>query len=110
MTPELEAACRKLVVDNHIELGGQGPFFPPSYNHVRVNFPSSIGGTNWAGGSFSPKLGYFFVNVSDLGQLQGDEDPPGGPVGPDIVGTNRPGGRTGPTSLCCPMADLRTLL
>src|SRR4051812_572702 len=45
VTPELEAACRKLVTDNHVEMGG--PFLPMTYNHVRVNFPSSIGGTNW---------------------------------------------------------------
>ncbi len=93
VTPELEAACRKLVADNHIEMGG--PFLPMSYNHVRVNFPSSIGGTNWAGGSFNPKLGYFFLNVSDLGQLQGYKDPASGPVG-DIVGTNQFTGRSGP--------------
>ncbi len=29
VTPELEAACRKLVEDNHLELGG--PFLPETY-------------------------------------------------------------------------------
>jgi quinoprotein glucose dehydrogenase len=94
VTPQLETACRKLVADNHVEMGG--PFLPVSYNHVRVNFPSSIGGTNWAGGSFSPKLGYFFLNVNDLGQLQGYKDPASGPVSDDIAGTNKFPGRSGP--------------
>jgi quinoprotein glucose dehydrogenase len=94
VTPELEAACRKLVADNHIEMGG--PYIPPAYNHVRVNFPSSIGGSNWGGASFNPDLGYLFVNVSDLGQLQGFKDPASGPVSSDIAGTNQFPGRAGP--------------
>jgi quinoprotein glucose dehydrogenase len=97
VTPELAAACRKLVEDNKMVLGG--PFLPPTYNRVRVNFPSSIGGVNWGGGAFDPKLGYYFVNVMNLGQIMGIKDPASGPVNPDIVGTNKPGGRTGPYSL-----------
>lgn len=93
VTPELEAACRKLVADNHLELGG--PFLPETYNHVRVNFPSEIGGVNWPGGSFNPQLGYFFINVMDLGQMQGYKDPAKGPLGADIAGTNVLTGRAG---------------
>jgi quinoprotein glucose dehydrogenase len=93
VTPELEAACRKLVEDNHLELGG--PFLPETYNHVRVNFPSEIGGANWGGGAFNPRLGYFFVNVMDLGQMQGYRDPASGPLKADIVGTNMLTGRSG---------------
>jgi quinoprotein glucose dehydrogenase len=93
VTPELEAACRKLVADNHIEMGG--PFLPVTYGHVRVNFPSEIGGVNWPGGAFNPALGYFFINVQDLGQLQGYTDPRSGPLSPSIVGTNELNGRSG---------------
>jgi quinoprotein glucose dehydrogenase len=100
VTPELEAACQKLIAENHVEMGG--PFVPPSYNHVRVNFPSSIGGALWGGASFNPDLGYLFVNVNDLGQLQGDKDPDSGPVSSDIVGTNLVGGRAGPYGMLQP--------
>jgi len=95
VTPELEANCRKLVADNHLELGG--PFMPEAYNHVRVNFPSEIGGVNWPGGTFNPQLGYYFINVMDLGQMQGYKDPSSGPVKEeDVVGTNKFFGRAGP--------------
>ena len=75
-----------------------GPYAPPTYNHSRVIFPSEIGGANWGGGSFNPQLGYLFINVSDLGQLNGVKaDPPPGPLDlATLAGTNEPGGRTGP--------------
>jgi quinoprotein glucose dehydrogenase len=93
VTPELEAACRKLVVDNNLLLGG--PFQPETYNRVRVNFPSEIGGVNWPGGAFNPELGYFYINVMDLGQMQGYRDPANGPLKDSIVGTNQLNGRAG---------------
>jgi quinoprotein glucose dehydrogenase len=93
VTPELEADCRKLIEDNHLELGG--PFLPETYNQVRVNFPSEIGGVNWPGGAFNPELGYFFINVMDLGQMQGYRDPASGPLKADIAGTNELFGRAG---------------
>ena len=93
VTPELEAACKKLVQDNHLQLGG--PFLPVTYGHVRVNFPSEIGGVNWPGGAFNPALGYFFINVQDLGQMQGYTDPRGGALSPNVVGTNELTGRSG---------------
>src|ERR1035438_8734304 len=96
ITPELEAACRKLISDNNIQVG-MGPYAPPTYNHSRVIFPSEIGGANWGGGSFNPKLGYLFINVNDLGQLNGVKDPVSGPIDPSaVVGTNVQGSRTGP--------------
>lgn len=100
VTPELEAACRKLVDDNHLELGG--PFLPVAYGHVRVNFPSEIGGVNWPGGAFNPTLGYFFINVQDLGQMQGYSDPRNGPLNSSIVGTNELTGRAGSYSAMPP--------
>ena len=100
VTPELEAACKALVNDNHLELGG--PFLPVTYGHVRVNFPSEIGGVNWPGGAFNPALGYFFINVQDLGQMQGYTDPRNGPLSSSIVGTNELTGRAGTYSALRP--------
>jgi len=78
VTPELEAACRKLI--EGLEMGG--PFLPPSYNHLRVQFPGNHGGVNWGGTSFDPQLGYLFANVNELGQIAGlkDHDPKSGPA------------------------------
>jgi quinoprotein glucose dehydrogenase len=73
VTPELEAACRKLI--EGVELGG--PYLPVSYNRLRVQFPGNHGGVNWGGTSFNPQLGYLFINTNELGQLSGlqDRDP-----------------------------------
>jgi quinoprotein glucose dehydrogenase len=73
VTPELEAACRKIM--EGLQVGG--PYLPVSYNRLRVQFPGNHGGVNWGGASFNPQLGYLFVNTSDLGQLAGlkDRDP-----------------------------------
>jgi quinoprotein glucose dehydrogenase len=96
VTPELEAACRKLIVDNNVAVG-MGPYAPATYNRPRVIFPSEIGGPNWGGMSFNPTLGYLFVNVNQLGQLNGLKDPASGPVNvAGLAGTNVQGGRTGP--------------
>lgn len=67
VTPELEAACRKLV--EGVQLGG--PYLPVSYNRLRVQFPGNHGGVNWGGTSFNPQLGYLFVNTNEMGQLSG---------------------------------------
>jgi quinoprotein glucose dehydrogenase len=93
VTPDLESACRKLIEENHLQLGG--PFTPISYKHVRVNFPSEIGGVNWPGGAFDPALGYYYIYVMDLGQMQGYNDPRNGPLSASVVGTNQLPGRTG---------------
>lgn len=76
VTPELEAACKKLV--EGVQMGG--PYLPVSYNRLRVQFPGNHGGVNWGGTSFNPQLGYLFVNSNELGQLAGvkDHDPKAG--------------------------------
>lgn len=73
VTPELEAACKKLI--EGVQMGG--PYLPPGYNRLRVQFPGNHGGVNWFGTSFNPQLGYLFVNTNELGQLSGlkDHDP-----------------------------------
>jgi quinoprotein glucose dehydrogenase len=73
VTPELEAACRKLI--EGMQLGG--PYLPQGYKRLRVQFPGNHGGVNWGGTSFNPQLGFLFVNTNELGQLAGvvDRDP-----------------------------------
>ena len=70
VTPELEAACKKLL--EGVQLGG--PYLPPAYNRLRVQFPGNHGGVNWGGMSFNPQLGYLFLNTNELGQLSGQKD------------------------------------
>jgi quinoprotein glucose dehydrogenase len=85
VTPELEAACRKLM--EGVQLGG--PYLPVSYNRLRVQFPGNHGGVNWGGVSFNPQLGYLFVNTNEVGQLSGlrERDPSqSGPAQPDGQG------------------------
>jgi len=40
VTPELEAACKKLI--EGVQLGG--PYLPPAYNRLRVQFPATMAG------------------------------------------------------------------
>ncbi len=78
LTPEFEAGCKKL--SEGLQMGG--PFLPPAYNRLRVQFPGNHGGVNWGGVSFDPQLGYLFVNTNELGQMSGvrDHDPKDGPA------------------------------
>jgi quinoprotein glucose dehydrogenase len=85
VTPEHEAACRKLL--EGVQLGG--PYLPQSYNRLRLQFPGNHGGVNWGGMSFSPELGYLFINTNEFGQLAGlrDRDPKAkGPAQPQGMG------------------------
>jgi quinoprotein glucose dehydrogenase len=77
VTPELEAACKKLI--EGVQLGG--PYLPVSYKRLRVQFPGNHGGVNWGGTSFNPQLGYLFVNTNELGQLSGITDREPGATG-----------------------------
>src|SRR5262245_29041579 len=67
VNPEHEKFCRTLLETEGGALGG-GPYaqYGPK---LRVIFPSWIGGGNWGGGSFDPKLGYLFVNMQHVGNL-----------------------------------------
>ena len=78
VTPEIEAGCRKLM--EGMQLGG--PYLPPAYNRLRVQFPGNHGGVNWGGTSFNPQLGYLFVSTSELGQVSGLRDRAPGATGP----------------------------
>lgn len=81
VTPELEAACRKLA--DGLQMGG--PYLPVAYKRLAVRFPGNQGGVNWGGASFNPQLGYLFVNTNDFGQIEGftdkDADTPAGSGG-----------------------------
>jgi quinoprotein glucose dehydrogenase len=79
VTPELKAYCDAFIAKNDINLGG--PYLPAGFNRVTVNFPGTLGGVNWGGGAFDPKLGYFIVNTLDLAQVQSlVAAPPGSPL------------------------------
>ncbi len=67
VTPELTKFCTDMVEQNKIGLGG--PYMPPGFDHPTINFPGPNGSTNWGGASFSPQLGYLFINSQDLGQM-----------------------------------------
>jgi quinoprotein glucose dehydrogenase len=84
VTPELEAACRKLM--EGLQMGG--PYLPQAYNRLRVQFPGNHGGVNWGGTSFNPQLGYLFVNTNEFGQIAGMKD-----RDPNATGPAQPAGQ-----------------
>jgi quinoprotein glucose dehydrogenase len=63
VSPESHAYCMDL-----FEKFKTSGAFTPFGLEPKLTFPSSIGGGNWAGVSFDPKLSYVFVNFSNLGQ------------------------------------------
>ncbi len=85
VTPEHEAACRELLIQ---EDGGRnrGPFTPPSLEGALV-FPSIGGGTEFTGGTFDPHLGYYIINYASTGHISAlrkvDQDP-GPPESPRL--------------------------
>jgi glucose dehydrogenase len=64
ISPEAHAFC----LEQFEKFKTMGPFTPFSVNEPRLTFPSSMGGADWAGVSYDPKLGYIFANASNLGQ------------------------------------------
>jgi glucose dehydrogenase len=67
VTPEHQKYCEELF-DAEGGAHNDGPFTPMGMKPTVV-FPGSLGGANWGGGTFDPKLGYFFVNTRDDGQI-----------------------------------------
>ncbi len=65
ISPESHAYC----VAEFEKYKTLGAFTPFSDKEPRLTFPSSIGGANWAGVAYDPKLGYIIVNFSNLGQM-----------------------------------------
>jgi glucose dehydrogenase len=65
-SPEHAAFCKALWTDQHMYT--EGPFTPMALEGNALTYPSTLGGGNWSGVSFNPKLGYVFTNVMNLAQ------------------------------------------
>ena len=78
VTPEHEKYCTDLLqADGGIRTGG--PYLPFGSKPSLI-FPGTLGGGNWHGTSFDPKLGYLFVNTQNLGEVYQIVDGPRGPT------------------------------
>ncbi|HLK48796.1 MAG TPA: pyrroloquinoline quinone-dependent dehydrogenase [Bryobacteraceae bacterium] len=64
-TPEQEKYCTELFKNAQ----NDGPYAPVRMTDTVV-FPGPDGGFNWGGGSYDPKLGYYFINSHDRGGVQ----------------------------------------
>ena len=64
VTPASEADCRR----QFAEFRDQGPYAPFQLE-PSLHFPSAVGGGNWGGTSYDPRLGYVYVNTTDLGSI-----------------------------------------
>ena len=64
ITPEHHAFCARLVEEKHIV--ASRPFQPLRSDSAVASFPGSLGGTDWGGAAFDPRLGYYIVNTNDL--------------------------------------------
>jgi quinoprotein glucose dehydrogenase len=67
VTPELEQYCRDFMAKHQVRFGG--PYLPLAETPT-LTFPGRQGGANWGGGSFDPTLRLYFVNASNLGQVE----------------------------------------
>jgi glucose dehydrogenase len=64
-TPEQQKYCEDLFKNAQ----NDGPFAPVRMTDTVV-FPGPDGGFNWGGGSYDPRLGYYFINSHDRGAVQ----------------------------------------
>jgi quinoprotein glucose dehydrogenase len=65
-TPDHAAFCKALLTDQHMYT--EGTYTPMAFENNALTFPSTLGGGNWSGVSFNPKLGLVFTNIMNLGQ------------------------------------------
>jgi glucose dehydrogenase len=63
-TPEAHRYCTEL-----FDTLRTGPLYTPYGLETTLAFPGPMGGGNWGGVSFDPKLGYLFVNTSNMGGI-----------------------------------------
>jgi quinoprotein glucose dehydrogenase len=96
-TADHAAACKALVEENGIY--NAGPFTPWAYRaegaaaKTALVFPGGLGGANWGGTAYDPKLGYVFVATQDVGALGWLEKKAGSLVSFDKAAPERPAGR-----------------
>jgi quinoprotein glucose dehydrogenase len=86
VTPELEQYCRDFLAKHQVRFGG--PYLPLAETPT-LTFPGRQGGANWGGGSFDPKLRLFFVNASNLGQVEQITREPDGSITNRSLATGR---------------------
>lgn len=68
ITPEQYAYCTSFWDQNNIKVTGL--YGRPSLTTGTLSFPSTLGGPNWGGPSYSPQSGLFIVNVQNMGQYR----------------------------------------
>jgi len=96
-TAEHAAACRELVEKNGVY--NAGPFTPWAYRapgappKTALVFPGGLGGANWGGTAYAPRLGYVFVASQDVCALGWMESKDGSLVSFDKAAPERPAGR-----------------
>ena len=66
ITPEHDAFCKALW--EKYNLVESGPYTPWDEGRDIVLYPGAVGGGNWNGVSFNPRLGMIFTNVMNAGQ------------------------------------------
>jgi quinoprotein glucose dehydrogenase len=90
-TAEHARYCRELS-DRSGALLNEGPFTPYAYRapgtrpRSTVVFPGSTGGASWGGTAADPRLGYVFVNTTDVGGIGWIEPMPIGPAAAESGG------------------------
>src|SRR5438067_5228298 len=96
-TAEHAAACREIVEKDGVY--NAGPFTPWAYRapgaapKTALVFPGGLGGANWGGTAYAPRLGYVFVASQDVGALGWMESKDGSLVSFDKAAPERPAGR-----------------
>ena len=96
-TAEHAAACREIVEKDGVY--NAGPFTPWAYRapgaapKTALVFPGGLGGANWGGTAYAPRLGYVFVATQDVGALGWMESKDGSLVSFDKAAPERPAGR-----------------
>jgi len=72
-SPESNRYCAELF--HSLETRGM---YTPYGRKQTLVVPGTLGGATWSGGSFEPEMGYFFVNVNELGAVGALEPQPAG--------------------------------
>jgi quinoprotein glucose dehydrogenase len=76
VTPEHKAYCEQLIKDMNIV--PSKAFQPLRADSAVASLPGSLGGVDWGGAAFDPKLGYYIVNINDLASPQQLQQRPDG--------------------------------